>query len=128
MLIRSLAQLAGTELDVDWGNGTSTRLLTAADGMGFTVCHTVVRAGTSSLLEYRSHLEACFCIAGSGEVEGDDGIVHRITPGVLYGLDRHDRHWLRADDGRDLVLISVFNPALAGTERHSLDRLEASSY
>lgn len=128
MLIRSLSELEGSPHDVDWGNGTSVRLLTAVDGMGFTVCYTVVRAGGSSLLEYRSHLEACFCIAGSGEVEAADGAVHRVTPGVLYALDQHDRHWLRADPEHDLILLSVFNPPLTGSERHSLDRLEASSY
>ncbi|NYI03606.1 ectoine synthase [Allostreptomyces psammosilenae] len=128
MLIRSVAELSGTKYEVEWGNGTSWRLLTAGDNMGFTVCHTVVRAGTSSLLEYRAHLEACYCLAGSGEIEDADGTVHRITPGVLYALDRHDRHHLRADPHTDLTLISVFNPPLHGTERHLLDRDEASSY
>lgn len=128
MLIRSLADLAGTKYEVDWGNGTSLRLLTAADGMGFTVCHTVVRAGSTSFLEYRAHLEACYCVAGSGEIEDMAGAVHRITPGTLYALDEYDRHYLRADPDTDLILVSVFNPALVGTERHSLDLMEASSY
>jgi L-ectoine synthase len=128
VLIRSLADLAGTKYEVDWGNGTSLRLLTAADGMGFTVCHTVVRAGSTSFLEYRAHLEACYCVAGSGEIEDMAGAVHRITPGTLYALDKYDRHYLRADQDTDLILVSVFNPALVGTERHSLDLVEASSY
>jgi L-ectoine synthase len=128
VLIRTLADLADTKYEVDWGNGTSVRLLTAADGMGFTVCHTVVRAGTTSFLEYRAHLEACYCLAGSGEIEDMAGVVHRITPGTLYALDEYDRHHLRADPDTDLILVSVFNPALVGTERHSLDLLEASSY
>ncbi|GAB2596147.1 ectoine synthase [Streptomyces capparidis] len=128
MLIRSLADLTGSPYEVDWGNGTSLRLLTAVDNMGFTVCHTVVRAGTSSLIEYRSHLEACFCLSGSGEIEDMAGNVHRITPGVLYALDKHDRHHLRADPDGDMTLLSVFNPPLKGTERHSLDRVKASSY
>ena len=128
MLIRSLAEMAGSQRDLDWGNGTSVRLLTASDGMGFTVCHTVVRAGTSSYLEYRSHLEACYCVSGTGEVEDAAGAVHRIGPGTLYALNLHDRHHLRADPTGDLTLISVFSPALVGTERHALDRMEASSY
>jgi L-ectoine synthase len=128
VLIRSLADLAGTKYEVDWGNGTSLRLLTAADGMGFTICHTVVRAGSTSFLEYRAHLEACYCVAGSGEIEDMAGAVHRIAPGTLYALDKYDRHHLRADSDADLILVSVFNPALVGTERHSLDLMEASSY
>ncbi|TDQ53280.1 ectoine synthase [Actinorugispora endophytica] len=128
MLVRSLADVAGSKFDVDWGNGTSVRLLTAADAMGFTVCHTVVRAGTSSYLQYRAHREACFCVSGAGTIEDDQGVEHRITPGVLYALDEGDRHHLRAEPGEDLVLLSVFNPPLEGTERHLLDRVEASSY
>ncbi|GLU50249.1 ectoine synthase [Nocardiopsis ansamitocini] len=128
MLVRSLADVAGTKFDVDWGNGTSLRLLTATDNTGFSVCYTVVRAGTTSHLQYRSHLEACFCLSGAGTIEDSHGTVHRIVPGVLYALEENDRHHLRADSGQDLVLLSVFAPALEGTERHLLDSLEASSY
>lgn len=128
MFTRSLADVEKTECFVEWGRGTSHRMLTAADGLGFTVCHTVVRAGTSSLLEYRNHLEACYCIAGSGNVEDMDGTVYPVTPGVIYVLDKHDRHWLRADPDVDLVLVSVFTPALTGTEVHDLDDPDGSAY
>lgn len=50
---------------VEWGNGTSHRLIVASDNMGFALAHTVVRAGTESRLQYRNNLEACYCIAGS---------------------------------------------------------------
>ena len=73
--VRSVNDLAGTERDIDWGNGKSFRLLIAADNMGFTVCHTTVRVGTESLLQYRAHLEACYCITGEGEVEDSRGNV-----------------------------------------------------
>ena len=97
MFIRSLQDVANSEHFVDWGNGTSHRLLTSADGMGFTVCHTVVTKGSESLLEYKNHLEACYCIAGRGEVEDMNGERYRIVPGVIYVLDQHDKHYLRAD-------------------------------
>lgn len=114
---------------VDWGNGLSYRLLVEADQMGFTVCHTVVAAGTKSRLEYRRHLEACYCIAGSGSVESADGSVGiPLTPGVLYALDDHDAHFLIASPDEDLELISVFNPPLRGDERHSLDSDGFSQY
>ncbi|RWG08976.1 MAG: L-ectoine synthase, partial [Mesorhizobium sp.] len=48
MFVRSISQIQETERDVDWGNGKSYRLLIESDGMGFTVCHTVVRANTES--------------------------------------------------------------------------------
>jgi L-ectoine synthase len=83
--------------------------------MGFTLAETVVRGGTSSSLQYRRHLEACYCTRGSGAVISADGKVkYELRPGVLYALDEHDAHHLVADDGDDLMLISVFNPPLSG--------------
>ncbi len=128
MFVRSIAELRGTEREVEWGNGLSYRLLVAADGMGFTVCHTIVRAGTEALLEYRHHLEACYCIAGEGEVEDMEGRKFPIKPGDIYVLDKHDKHYLRGGSREDLVLVSVFNPALQGDERHNLKDATASTY
>lgn len=113
---------------VEWGGGTSERLLTAKDDMGFAVAHTVVRAGTESKLEYKNHLEACYCIAGSGEVEDTEGNIYPITPGTIYVLDEHDPHYLRGGKDEDLVLVSVFNPAITGDEVHQLDGDGFSSY
>ena len=126
MIVRNMHELVGSERDVPWGNGQSRRLLLASDGMGFAVCDTQVDAGTESRLEYRNHLEACYCIAGEGEVEDMDGNVFALTPGVMYALDRHDEHLLRAHT--DMRLVSVFNPALAGHERHSLSAEGGSAY
>jgi L-ectoine synthase len=113
---------------VEWGNGQSYRFLTKTDQMGFTVAHTVVRAGSKSPLHYRHHLEACYCIAGRGQVVSDDGTTHEIVPGVIYALDRNDPHFLIADPAEDLELISVFNPPLRGDERHNFDESEYSHY
>lgn len=128
MFVRSLSDVERTERFVDWGNGTSHRLLTESDGMGFTVCHTVVRRGSESLLHYRNHLEACYCIDGDGEVEDMAGTVHAIRKGDIYVLNDHDRHILRASRDADLVLVSVFNPPLKGTERHNLNDPDGSAY
>lgn len=96
--------------------------------MGFTVCHTIVRANTVSLLEYRNHLEACYCIAGQGEVEDMQGNVFPIRQGDIYVLDQHDKHFLRGGKDEDLILVSVFNPPLKGTERHNLRDQSGSAY
>lgn len=112
-----------------WGNGTSHRLLTQTDEMGFTICHTVVFAGTESKLQYRRHLEACYCIGGRGQVVSADGeTVFEIDPGTIYVLDNHDAHTLRAHTGENLHLISVFNPPLTGQEKHTLDPSGFSQY
>jgi L-ectoine synthase len=114
---------------VEWGNGLSYRFLLAPDRMGFTVAHTVVRAGTVSQLQYTRHLEACYCIAGRGRIAIADGAVWwPLEPGVIYALDQHDAHLLLADGGADLELISVFNPPLRGDERHNLDAEGFSRY
>ncbi|PRB38744.1 L-ectoine synthase [Arthrobacter sp. MYb23] len=114
---------------VDWGNGTSFRLVNKDENLGFGVAHTIVRAGTVSKLKYDSHLEACYCISGKGRVLSADGDTELIiTPGVLYGLDNNDAHTLCADEDSDMHLISVFSPALEGHERHELSDDEYSSY
>ncbi|MGW6741531.1 ectoine synthase [Streptomyces sp. NPDC055025] len=124
MIVRSTSEL----VPVEWGNGTSYRLLTEADGMGFTVCETVVRKGTMSALQYRRHLEACYCTGGSGEVVTASGESYKITEGTIYALNENDAHYLRASDYEDLRLISVFSPALRGDERHTLSPDGFSQY
>jgi L-ectoine synthase len=113
---------------VDWGNGLSYRFLVESDGMGFTIAHTVVRAGSGSRLKYDRHLEACYCIGGKGEVITRDGAVHLLEPGVLYALDKNDAHTLMAAPSEDLHLISVFSPALTGEEKHNLTEEGFSGY
>jgi L-ectoine synthase len=113
---------------VEWGNGLSRRFLLDADQVGYTITDTTVRAGTKSLLEYRNHLESCYCISGSGEVVDMEGTSHPITPGVLYALDKHDAHYLIASPHEDLRLVCVFTPALKGDEVHDLDDASSSVY
>ncbi len=124
MIVRNLEQAK----TVEWGNGLSRRFLLASDGMGYTMTDTIVRAGTKSRLEYRNHLEACYCISGSGEVVEVDGDSHPIVPGTLYALDRHDAHFLVAAPDEDMRLVCVFSPALRGDEVHDLDSAEFSHY
>ncbi len=117
MIVRSLENVVGTDRDVEGEGWRSRRLLLAADGMGFSLHDTSVAAGSELELEYRHHLEACYCVAGSAEIEDlGSGERHVIGPGVAYALDQHDRHVLRVSS--DLRLVCVFNPALTGRERH----------
>jgi len=125
MFIRKRNEIVGTQ----WGNGTSHRMLTEKDGMGFTVAHTVVNAGSESRLQYRRHLEACYCISGRGSVISADGSEHHvIEPGCIYVLDKHDPHILKAAADQDLHLVSVFNPPLTGEEQHHLSEDGFSQY
>ncbi|MBP2324339.1 L-ectoine synthase [Kibdelosporangium banguiense] len=124
MIIRHIDEVK----TVEWGNGLSRRFLLEADGMGYSLTDTLVRAGTKSHLEYRNHLEACYCIEGSGEVIDTEGNSFPITPGVMYALDKHDPHWLVASPHEDLRLVCMFTPALRGDEAHNLDTDEFSEY
>jgi L-ectoine synthase len=124
MIVRTVDEVP----TVLWGNGTSRRLLVESDGVGYTVTDTVIWAGTSSRLEYRNHLESCYCVAGSGVVIDADGISHTIKPGTIYSLNEHDAHYLNASPYEDLRLICMFTPALRGDEVHSLDSLDSLEY
>jgi len=120
MIVRSLEEVKGTERDVQAENWVSRRLLLKSDGMGFSLHETTIFAGTETYICYANHLEAVYCIEGEGEVETlEDGRIHPIRPGVVYALDRHDRHHLRAKT--QMRLVCVFNPPLTGREVHDAD-------
>ena len=126
MIVRTLAQVVGSERDISWGNGQSRRILIERDNMGFAFCDTTVLAGTESVIQYRHHLMAGYCIEGRGELEDMDGKVFQLEPGVLYALDQHDRYRLRAST--DLRIVCVFNPPISGEERHHFEGSQGSSY
>lgn len=120
MLVTRLAEVEQTERDVGAPTFRSRRLLLAGDKMGFSFHDTILHAGSVTSMWYRHHLEAVYCIEGEGLLEEtDSGLTHRIEPGTLYALDKHDRHRLRAIT--ELRMICVFNPPLTGTEVHGDD-------
>lgn len=117
MIVQKLADIIGTDRDVDNGNWVSRRLLLRKDGMGFSMHETILRAGTETYMWYKHHLEAVYCIDGEGEVEDlATGTIHRLDPGTLYALDEHDKHIVRAKT--DIRTICVFYPPLSGREVH----------
>lgn len=125
MLVRNLKEIINTERDVTWGYGQSRRLILERDGIGFSLTDTTIEANTEVFLEYKNHIEACYCIEGEGEIEVDN-FVHPIKPGTMYALDRHDQHYIRAKT--TLRLVCVFSPPLKGHESHNLESSKASSY
>jgi L-ectoine synthase len=117
MIVKRLEDLMQTKRHVTAPNWESTRLLLAADGMGFSMHVTRLYAGRETHMWYQNHLEAVYCVEGSGEVVTlSDGRTHQIVPGTLYALDRNDRHVLRAFT--EIVCVCVFNPPLRGREVH----------
>ena len=99
---------------------TSIRILLAEDGMGFSFPVTFLAAGSEHTFEYKNHFESVYCMKGTGAITDlATGETHPIKPGVMYGLNDHDRHTLHAD--KELVMACVFNPPVTGTEVHRAD-------
>lgn len=124
MIVRELSALIGGARDVRADTFHSRRLLLAEDGLGFSLHDTVLHAGSETLIWYRHHLEAVYCIEGHGELELlDEGRTITIQPGTMYALDGQERHLLRAID--DLRCVCVFTPPLRGDEVHDEDGVYA---
>lgn len=131
MIIRHFEEISKTEHAVHADTWSSFRLLTQQDGMGFSMHETWIHPNTETHIWYKHHLEAVYCIEGEGEIEPfGTGQPIAIKPGMLYALNQHDRHLLRATTR--LRLICVFNPPLRGDERHDADgayaKPEGASY
>jgi L-ectoine synthase len=122
MNVIHLRNIALTDREVHCPNGgfVSYRFLLKKDGMGFGLHKTVIPAGLQQRWHYKHHKEACYCIAGRGIlVSADTGESFEIVPDTCYVLDKHDEHFFTALE--DTVLISVFNPAVVGSEVHGKD-------
>ncbi|QDP39041.1 ectoine synthase [Radiobacillus deserti] len=119
MKVVALKDILGTEKEVDGGTWVSRRLLTKKDGMGYSVNDTIIKAGTETHIWYQNHLEAVYCIEGEGEVVTlSDNKVWPIKKDMIYALDKHDEHLLRAHPDSDMRMVCVFNPPLTGNEVH----------
>ena len=123
MIVRDLNKLKDTDRAVSDAQWTSVRMLLADDGMGFSFHITYLQAGSEHTFEYKNHFESVFCMQGKGSITDiATGETHEITPGVMYALNKHDRHILRAEE--ELVMACCFNPPVTGNEVHR----EAGSY
>ncbi len=122
MIVRDLSEESLTQRRVDSEGWTSVRLLLKEDGMGFSFHITTIHAGAVLEMHYKNHLESVFCMEGSGSIEDlATGERHAIRPGVMYALNAHDRHVLRADASGPMVMACVFNPPVTGQEVHGPD-------
>ena len=122
MIVRDFNKIVESESnrvvsDAQW---SSVRMLLAEDGMGFSFHITFLEPGSEHTFEYKNHFESVYCMKGSGSITDlATGKTHAIHPGVMYALNEHDRHILRADE--ELVMACVFNPPVTGNEVHQAD-------
>jgi len=120
MIVRDFNELKDSDRAVSDAGWTSVRMLLADDGMGFSFHITTLKAGSEHTFEYKHHLESVYCISGEGAItDHATGETHEIRPGVMYALDKHDKHTLRADE--ELVMACCFNPPVTGREVHRAD-------
>jgi L-ectoine synthase len=120
MIVTTLAETIGSDRHARGPGWESRRLIVKSDGMGCSLSDTLIKAGTEQHLHYKHHLETNYCLEGEGElVDLATGQTYPIRPGMLYALDRHDAHIVRAKT--DLRFICVFYPALTGKETHRPD-------
>jgi len=120
MIVRTLDEILDTDRDVRGPTFASRRLLLKKGGMGFSMHDTVMSAGTKTTLWYANHLEAVYCVEGTGEIEDlVNGQTHALAPGSLYALVGHEKHIVRTHT--DMRFICVFNPAATGGEVHGPD-------
>lgn len=120
MIVRELSAARQTERLVKSNGWDSTRLLLAGDNMGFSFHITRIYEGTSHVFHYKHHFESVYCVSGEGTIEDiATGEVHQIYPGVMYALDKHDKHRLTAKT--EMVMACCFNPPVTGNEVHRED-------
>ncbi len=122
MIVRQLSDIVGTDREVSGETWTSRRLLLAGDKLNFSLHDTTLKAGTTTHMHYKNHVEAVYCIEGTGQIlNKHTGEVHPIEPGVVYCLNdkAHDAHALTATT--DLRMVCVFDPPVVGPETHGED-------
>ncbi|MAY31494.1 MAG: ectoine synthase [Rhodovulum sp.] len=120
MIIRDFNDLKNTDRAVSDAQWTSVRMLLADDKMGFSFHITTLAAGSEHTFHYKHHFESVYCMSGTGSITDlATGETHDIRPGVMYALNLHDHHTLRADE--ELVMACCFNPPVTGTEVHQED-------
>lgn len=117
MIVRSLEEARNTRRLVESSGWNSVRLLLKDDKMGFSFHLTTIYEGAELPMHYQYHLESVFCVSGEGSIEDvETGRIFNIQPGVMYALDWHDRHILRAKT--EMKMACVFTPPLNGQEVH----------
>ncbi len=122
MFVRVAEELraAGQEKVVADGQARTLRMLTKADGVGFSFSDVNLAPGNKCHLWYKNHWETNLVIGGEGQVTDlATGETWPMTFGTMHVVGPKDRHIVESFSG--LHVISVFCPALQGDEQHDAD-------
>ncbi|CAJ1580364.1 ectoine synthase [[Mycobacterium] wendilense] len=117
MIVRTTAEITGTERDVADAAWRSKRIILAGDGVGFSFHETTINANSVSEFQYRHHVEAVWVVEGAGVLTNlENGDEFKLEPGTMYLLDGHEKH--RVTCHEQLRMLCVFNPPVTGQEVH----------
>lgn len=117
MIVRTTAEITGTDRDVSDGTWRSKRIILADDGVGFSFHETTIAANSVNEFRYEHHIEAVWIVEGTGTLTNlETGEQHPLGPGTMYLLDGHERHRVTCDE--QLRMLCVFNPPVTGQEVH----------
>lgn len=123
MIVKHREDLKGGPHHRALAAGESYRLLVRGDGVGFSIVDFTMEPGRVATLQYKNHIETNYIVEGTGTLEDlDSGRSHEIRPGMMFTLDKADRH--RVTCRTRIRIVVVFAPALVGTETHD----ETGSY
>ena len=124
MFVRKIDDLIGSDKAEKRTDGGSVlqgvHPLTREDRCGFSISDYSIKGPWNQDLQYKNHMEINFIVAGQVEIldlTGDKS--WQITAGMIYIVGPKDRH--RFSSPSDIHLISIFNPAISGTEKHDAD-------
>lgn len=117
MIVRTTAEITGTDRDVADEGWRSKRIVLGGDGVGFSFHETTIEEGTTHVFHYQNHIEAVWLIEGEGTLTDlDNDQVYALGPGSMYLLNGHEKHELRARTR--MRMMCVFNPPVTGKEVH----------
>ena len=78
------------------GVWSSARYLLRRDGMGFTLTHTTIAAGSSQTMQYKNHVEGNLVTEGEGDLTDlDTGTVHRSIWRWALRFNADPNRWMR---------------------------------
>ncbi len=130
MFVRTVEELSGTDKEVRWQDGEkwlkAVRLLSKADGAGFSLADVVLSAGWDIDVHYKNHVEATLIVAGEATVtEAATGKSWEVGVGDVYVVGPKDKHHVATKT--DMHAVTIFNPALVGNEMRDEDGSYAPS-
>ena len=122
MLLRDYQTYCDNEKVISLADGraSSVRILTKKDCLGFSVSIVKLEAGLIFDIWYKNHWETNYVISGTGKlVNLEQKFLWNLEKNDVYCVGPEDQHQLKAET--DLLIISIFCPAVNGDEIHDQD-------